>query len=150
MIPRASGGQSSSAVAAALPYNPPMAIPNKARQARNCLYVWQKPAPSSRTTKRSWLTMNGHLRPHRSEAIPKVIAPTDRSISTRVIPHVMSVTDLSNDFASSEVVRETVKKSNESQDQPRNATYRVRLISQVFFSCPSALRGDRHTEKLSH
>jgi hypothetical protein len=43
--PRASSGQSSSAVAAALPYKPPMAIPNKARQARNWPYVLQKPVP---------------------------------------------------------------------------------------------------------
>lgn len=35
--PRAAGGQSSSAVATAFPYIPPIAIPNKERQARNCL-----------------------------------------------------------------------------------------------------------------
>lgn len=37
MMPRASDGQSSRAVAAAFPYRPPMATPNSARQARNCL-----------------------------------------------------------------------------------------------------------------
>jgi hypothetical protein len=44
--------------------------------------------------------MKGHLRPQRSEAMPKVIAPTERSIRTRVMPHVMSVTDLSKVLAS--------------------------------------------------
>lgn len=61
------------------------------------------------------------------------MAPTDRSISTRVIPHVMSVTDLSNDLASEEAVSETVKKSNESQDQPRNATLGLGWLAKSFF-----------------
>lgn len=55
---------------------------------------------------------------------------------------MISVTDLSNDFASAEAVSETVKKSNESQDQPRNATYRVRLVSQGRF-LPVSLMGRR-------
>lgn len=48
---------------------------------------------------------------------------------TRVIPHVMSVTDLSNVFASWEVVRETVKKSKASHDQPANATWRRKIYN---------------------
>lgn len=39
------------------------------------------------------------------------------------MPQVISVTDLSNSAASSVVVNETVKKSNESHVQPKNATY---------------------------
>lgn len=39
------------------------------------------------------------------------------------MPQVISVTDLSNSAASSLVVSDTVKKSNESHVQPKNATY---------------------------
>lgn len=39
------------------------------------------------------------------------------------MPQVISVTDLSNSAANSLVVNETVKKSNESHVQPKNATY---------------------------
>lgn len=67
-------------------------------------------------------TTKGHLRPQRSEAIPKVIAPTLRSIRTRVIPQVMSLISLSNSDASCDVVRETVKKSSASRVHPKNAT----------------------------
>lgn len=42
---------------------------------------------------------------------------------TRVMPQVISVTELSNSAANSLVVSETVKKSNESHVQPKNATY---------------------------
>lgn len=73
--------------------------------------------------KRNWFTMKGHFLPHRSDAIPNMIEPTDRSIRTNVMPQVISVTDLSNDLANSVVVKETVKKSKESQVQPANATY---------------------------
>ena len=65
------------------------------------------------------LTMNGHLRPYRSEAIPKRIAPTDRSIRTSVIPQVMSVVVMVRSLveklsARSLTVSETVKKSKAS------------------------------------
>lgn len=59
--------------------------------------------------------MNGHLRPYRSDAIPNSTAPTDRNMSTRVIPHVMSVLERPNSLEREETVRETVKKSRESQ-----------------------------------
>jgi hypothetical protein len=59
--------------------------------------------------------MNGHLRPNLSEKRPKMTDPTDLNISTSVMPHVMSVLDLPNASDSSRMVRETVKKSNESQ-----------------------------------
>jgi len=58
--------------------------------------------------------MNGHFLPHLSAARPKVMAPTLRSISTSVMPHVMSFFERSNWAASEETVRETVKKSNAS------------------------------------
>jgi hypothetical protein len=111
MSPLAAGGQSSRAVATAFPYMPPIAIPNSARQARNWSYVWQKPVPSSSTIKRMLLTTNGHLRPYLSAARPKPIAPIERSISTSVRPHVMSLMLLSNSAASCVVVKLTVKKS---------------------------------------
>lgn len=60
-------------------------------------------------------TTNGHLRPYLSAAIPKRIEPTDRNISTRVIPQVMSVMFLPKVSANSAVVSETVKKSKASQ-----------------------------------
>lgn len=64
--------------------------------------------------KSTLLIMNGHFRPHLSAARPKVIAPTDRNISTNVMPHVMSALDLPKSFARAVTVSETVKKSNAS------------------------------------
>lgn len=72
--------------------------------------------------KRMLFTTNGHLRPQRSDAIPNVMEPTDRSMRTRVIPQVISEIDLSNCLASWEVVKETVKKSKASHVQPKKAT----------------------------
>lgn len=63
--------------------------------------------------------MNGHLRPHLSAAIPKMTAPTDRNISTSVIPHVISDVGRSNCFESCVTVRETVKKSKASLHECR-------------------------------
>jgi hypothetical protein len=57
----------------------------------------------------------------------------------------MSVIDLSKVLASWEVVRETVKKSKESHDQPQNATCGRWLVWFVF-----SLIGDRRTKKFSH
>lgn len=76
---------------------------------------------SSRTIKRRLLTTNGHLRPYRSEAIPKATAPTERNMRTRVMPHVMSVFVLPNCSARFSTVSETVKKSNASQVCPRRS-----------------------------
>lgn len=44
------------------------------------------------------------------------IEPIDRSISTKVIPQVMSVVVLLNVSAKSETVSDTVKKSKDSHD----------------------------------
>ena len=63
-----------------------------------------------------------HLRPYRSAAIPKMVDPTERNISTRVIPQVICVVDLSNCFARSLTVRDTVKKSKASHVQAKKAT----------------------------
>lgn len=60
-------------------------------------------------------TTNGHLRPYRSAAMPNSTAPTDRNMSTRVMPHVMSVLERPNSSEREVIVRETVKKSRESQ-----------------------------------
>lgn len=62
------------------------------------------------------------FRPHRSAARPKMMDPTDRSMSTNVIPHVMSLVVFPNSSAKSSTVKETVKKSNASHDQAKNAT----------------------------
>lgn len=70
---------------------------------------------NSRTMNKTLLTMKGHFLPYRSAAIPKRILPTDRNMSTSVMPQVMSVTDLSKVTARSLAVRETVKKSKASQ-----------------------------------
>lgn len=70
---------------------------------------------SSSTIKRMLLITNGHLRPYLSDAMPNSTAPTDRNMSTRVMPQVMSVLERSNSLARDEMVRETVKKSRESQ-----------------------------------
>lgn len=49
------------------------------------------------------------------------------------MPQVMSVTDLPNSAASSLVVKETVKKSNESHVQPKNATYTsVSILAAIY------------------
>ena len=66
--------------------------------------------------------MNGHLRPYRSAAIPKIVEPTDLNISTSVMPQVMSLVVLSKVSARSATVNETVKKSKASHDQARKAT----------------------------
>ena len=65
-----------------------MAIPYRARTARNCLYVLQNPVPSSSAMKRTLLMMKGHFRPQRSAAIPvrtliSICSPARRC--TRVI-----------------------------------------------------------------
>lgn len=109
-------------VAAAFPYNPPIAIPNNALTAKNCSYVLQNPVPSSSTINSALLTMNGHLRPYRSAANPKMILPTDRNMSTRVIPQVISAFVLPNVSARFSTVSETVKKSKASHDQAKKAT----------------------------
>lgn len=59
--------------------------------------------------------MKGHFLPYLSAAIPKRILPTDRNMSTRVMPQVMSATDLSKVTAKELAVRDTVKKSKASQ-----------------------------------
>jgi hypothetical protein len=51
-----------------------------------------------------------------------MMEPTDRSISTRVMPQVMSVLVLSNVSASCSTVSETVKKSNASHVHAKKAT----------------------------
>lgn len=58
--------------------------------------------------------MNGHLRPHLSAAKPKVMAPIERNIRTKVIPQVISALVFPNSFDSAVTVKETVKKSNAS------------------------------------
>lgn len=60
-------------------------------------------------------TINGHLRPYRSAAIPNAMEPTDRNMSTSVMPQVMSVLDLPKSSLKSVTVSETVKKSKASQ-----------------------------------
>jgi hypothetical protein len=66
-------------------------------------------------------TTNDHLRFQRSDAIPKIMAPTDLNIRTSVIPQLISGIVLLNVLATSVVVNESVKKSNASQVQPRKA-----------------------------
>ena len=70
---------------------------------------------SSRIMNKTLFRIKGHFRPYRSEAIPKRIDPTDRNISTSVMPHVMSVLVFPKVSASSATVRDTVKKSKASQ-----------------------------------
>lgn len=63
---------------------------------------------------RMLFTTKGHLRPYLSAAIPKAIEPTERNISTSVMPQVMSFVVFPNSLARSETVSETVKKSKAS------------------------------------
>ena len=72
--------------------------------------------PSSRTMNRILLTTNGHFRPYRSAARPKMIEPTERNIRTNVIPHDICTLVLSKVSARSDKVKLTVKKSKASQD----------------------------------
>lgn len=72
--------------------------------------------------KRMLFTTNGHFLPYLSAAMPKIMEPTERNMSTRVIPQVMSALVLLKSLASSETVRETVKKSNASHDHARKPT----------------------------
>ena len=73
------------AVAAASPHIPPMAIPNKDLTARNCWKVCVKLEPSWRTAQSTKFATSGHLRPNRSENIPKIAAPTERKSKVNVI-----------------------------------------------------------------
>lgn len=98
-----------------------MATPKRALHARNSPYVLQKPVPSSRAMKRMLLKMKGHLRPNRSDQTPKMMAPTDRNMSTRVIPQVISELSLLNSLASGVTVKLTVKKSKASITQAHQA-----------------------------
>jgi len=61
---------------------------------------------------RRWFT--DHFLPYLSAARPKVIAPTDRSMRTKVIPHVIWAFVLPNCSARSPTTNETVKKSKAS------------------------------------
>ena len=63
-----------------------------------------------------------HFRPYLSAARPKVIAPTDRSMRTSVIPQVMSALVFLKVVASGVTTRDTVKKSNASQVHAKKAT----------------------------
>jgi len=67
------------------------------------------------------------------------MAPTERNMSTSVMPHVMSVVLLSNSSASSETVSDTVKKSKASQDQAMKAT--AKLSHCILLSWRSAVNG---------
>jgi hypothetical protein len=107
-------GESSRAVAEALPYIPPIAMPNRARIAKNWENVRAKPVESSKTMSKIRLAMNGYFRPYLSPRRPKIIAPTERSINVSVMPHVTSEGSFPNVSAMGVTVRETVKKSNAS------------------------------------
>jgi hypothetical protein len=67
-----------------------------------------KPVPNSRIMKRTLLIIKGHLRPYRSLAIPNMIAPTDLSMRTSVIPQVISLFFLPNCLARSVTVYQVV------------------------------------------
>jgi hypothetical protein len=89
--------------------------------------------------------------------MPKAIAPTDRNlhsdqirsfvngsttptyINTSVIPQVISLVDFPNVSARSDTVNETVKKSNASHVQPKNATRKN--IHCLKLSNPSSVNG---------
>jgi hypothetical protein len=75
--------------------------------------------------KRMLLTIKGHFRPYRSAARPKMMDPTDRNISTNVIPHEIWTLVLPKVTARSERVKLTVKKSKASQDYGKLATMRA-------------------------
>lgn len=92
--------------------------------------------------KRTLLATNGHLRPYLSAAIPKMMAPTDRNISTRVIPHVISVFDRSNVSARLVTVNETVKKSYPI-DLVRSASVKMRR-RKTYCKRMSVLRPTSH------
>ena len=94
-------------------------------------YEVAKPVNSSNTMNSRLLMINGHFLPHLSAASPKVMAPTDRSISTSVMPHVMSALVLLNCLASWVTVSETVKKSKASRDHAQKATRKKRQLFQV-------------------
>ena len=58
--------------------------------------------------KRTLLSTYGHFRPYLSAAIPNKMAPTERNMSTRVMPHVISAFVRLNSLARSVTVKETV------------------------------------------
>src|SRR5277367_3604531 len=64
--------------------------------------------------RRTKFAMYGYFLPNLSPRIPKMAAPTDRSINVNVIAHVIAAGSLSNDSAMLETVNETLKKSNAS------------------------------------
>ena len=72
VIPRASTGRFSSAVAAARPHIPPIPTPNIERRARNWWKVWTKLTPISRDAMSKRLQTRGHFLPKRSDRMPKI------------------------------------------------------------------------------
>jgi len=92
---------------------PPMAIPYTARTPRNCLRLCVKPVASSRMMKRIKHVIIGHFRPYLSAKLPKMSAPTERSIKVTVMPHVTEDGSSLNSAAISVTVSETVKKSKQ-------------------------------------
>ena len=60
-------------------------LPNSERMPRNWRNVWVKPVPICKMAQMIRLAVSGHLRPYRSERMPKMMAPTGRKRSARVI-----------------------------------------------------------------
>lgn len=94
--------------------------------------------------KRKLFTTKGHLRPYRSAARPKAMAPTDLNISTSVMPHVICVVVLPNSSARSSTVKLTVKKSKASHDYARSD------LCRVLFIIVSLTHAMKPTRKKSH
>lgn len=110
-----------------------MANPYKARTPRSCGKSLQNPEANSKTMNALRQATMTYLRPYlqslvgmgkattrvngtyRSAMLPEKRAPTERSISVMVIPHVTAAGSLPKSLAISVAVRETVKKSNASQ-----------------------------------
>lgn len=79
------------------------------------------------------------------------MAPADRSISTSVMLHVISVTDLLKVADSCVVVNETVKKSKASHVQPRKATCKYQSCMEETKKREEISAAERaHTKKNNH
>jgi len=85
--------------------------------------------------RRTKFAMYGYLRPNLSPRIPKMAAPTDRSMSVNVMAHVIAAGSFPNESAIFETVNETLKKSN--------ASYGINSLSSEGEIVPMSTQGNQ-------
>jgi hypothetical protein len=102
---------------------PPIAIPNRARAAKNSPYVLQNPVANSNIIRRTQSATNGYFRLYLSASPPKMIPPSGRDIIASVMARVIGSSVLSKVVSKSGRLRVTEWKSKASQLQAKKPSY---------------------------